>query len=50
MSKERDLSNDTFCFYCQVDKRSPAKLRAHIAKAHPGTYADNAYNRPKESS
>ena len=35
---------DTFCIYCQKDKHTLAKLKRHLRRVHPGTYADLSFN------
>lgn len=32
-------SEETFCYYCQEDFKTPEKLGSHIERKHPGTYA-----------
>ncbi len=36
---------ETFCIYCQKEYSTPKKLRIHIDKKHPGTYADDNVNK-----
>lgn len=37
-----DITKDTYCLYCQEDKKTPAKLRAHLRRKHKDTYAQIA--------
>ena len=41
--KSVPLQEETFCYYCQRDYKTPKQLRTHVLKIHPATYRAAAY-------
>lgn len=39
---EYSIAKETFCYYCQKEFKSAAKLKSHVRHSHPGTYAELA--------
>jgi len=42
-----DILEDDFCLYCQREFRTPQGLQIHVARVHPGTYADHSIKEAK---